>query len=654
LQNPRISVVIPCFNQARYLGEAIDSVAAQTVGGVEVIVVDDGSTDETPAVAGRYPWIRYVRQENQGPGAARNAGLHASTGAYVVFLDADDRLLPHALRAGARSLDANAACAFTFGAFRRITADGAGIELPETGSFDAADPFGSLLRGNQIGMLSTVMFRRSALLAVGGFDATLMLCQDYDLFLRLARSFGVVRHGESVADYRQHDGNRSANAGAMLATVLGVVRSQREHVRGSAVHRRALRRGMRAWRDYYGERLLDRCREFAAAAKWRDALGTLWMFVRLCGTWSPAVLALHVMPRQPRAAMRGRRLEQQLRRGAWNAYTLPRRQLDRHVRSRLLPARVRHLHGPEAVDYGPDEVLAICVVRNGSLHVRHFVKHHLQLGVRHIVLLDNGSTDDTVQIAAEYPHTTVLQTDVPYRSYENVMKRYLARRFSNGRWNLCVDIDERFDFPFSGSVGLRDFIGYLNRRSFTAVLAQMLDLFADPAVEQEPDPTSHGGFRSAFPCYDISAVEQTAYTWGAVPRPDIRMHWGGVRRTLFGTRNGLTKAALVRVEPDRELFVDWHHAAGVSIADVTAVLLHYPFTGELVEKVRDAVRTRRYGMRTTAEYRGYARVLLKAPRLRITGPAVRRLDDIDTLLDEGFLVASEEWREAALRASPCA
>lgn len=651
MDTPHISVVIPCFNQARFLGDAIESVAAQGAGRIEVIVVDDGSTDHTPEVAGHYPWVRCIRQPNRGPGAARNTGLYASTGVYVVFLDADDRLCAHALRAGARSLDANAACAFTFGAYRRITADGAPLPAAaEASSFDASDAYRSLLEGNHVGMLSNVMFRRAALLEVGGFDPALMLCQDYDLFLRLARTFPAVRHGACVAEYRQHAGNRSADAAAMLATVLRVLRSQREHVPDSSDRQRALRRGMRAWRDHYGEKMLERCRELAAGARWREALRTLASFTRLCGPHAPAVVALHLLPRRLRTETPGHSLEQRLRRAAWAAYMQPRRQMDRHVRSRLLPSRIRHVHGPERIDHGPDEVLAVCVVRNGSLHVRDFVEHHLQLGVRHIVLLDNGSDDDTVDLAATYAETTVLRTDVPYRSYENVMKRYLARRFSSGRWNLCVDIDERFDFPFSRPAGLRNFIDYLNRGAFTAVLAQMLDLFGDPAAGTAPDPAGPGGFRVAYPCFDISAIEQTDYTWAAVPRADIRMHWGGIRRTLFGTRNGLTKAALVRVHPASELFVDWHHAAGASIADVTGVLLHYPFAGGFVEKVRDAVRTGRYGMRTTAEYRRYARVMLKEPRLRIAGPGVRRFHSVDALLDLGFLVASEEWRDAAFTA----
>src|ERR687890_856397 len=95
-----VSVVIPCYNQAHFLGEAIESVLAQSYPRFEIIVVDDGSTDDTSKVAARHPGGRYVYQNNQGVSAARNSGLARSEGEYVVFLDADDRLLPEALVAG--------------------------------------------------------------------------------------------------------------------------------------------------------------------------------------------------------------------------------------------------------------------------------------------------------------------------------------------------------------------------------------------------------------------------------------------------------------------------------------------------------------------------------------------------------------------------
>src|SRR5690349_24044687 len=96
VSSERVSVVIPCYNQARYLGQAIESVLAQTRPACQIIVVDDGSVDETVQVATRYDFVQCLSQPNQGQGAARNVGLAHVTGNYVVFLDSDDRLLPHA------------------------------------------------------------------------------------------------------------------------------------------------------------------------------------------------------------------------------------------------------------------------------------------------------------------------------------------------------------------------------------------------------------------------------------------------------------------------------------------------------------------------------------------------------------------------------
>src|ERR671912_965329 len=107
-----VSVVIPCYNQAHFLGEAIESVLSQTYPHFEIVVVDDGSTDNTQEVAARYPGVRYIRQENQGLAGARNAGIRRSNGSYLVFLDADDRLLPEALEVGLEHLNAHPECAF--------------------------------------------------------------------------------------------------------------------------------------------------------------------------------------------------------------------------------------------------------------------------------------------------------------------------------------------------------------------------------------------------------------------------------------------------------------------------------------------------------------------------------------------------------------
>src|SRR5438552_637083 len=119
-----VSVVIPCYNQAHFLGEAIESVASQTYPHFEVVVVDDGSTDNTAAVVTGYPGVRYFRQENQGLSAARNTGLRHSVGDRLVVLDADDRLMPCALEIGLTSLRDHPECAFVYGHSQFTTVDG--------------------------------------------------------------------------------------------------------------------------------------------------------------------------------------------------------------------------------------------------------------------------------------------------------------------------------------------------------------------------------------------------------------------------------------------------------------------------------------------------------------------------------------------------
>src|SRR5215212_10726407 len=119
-----VSVIIPCYNQAHFLGEAIESVISQSYKNFEIIVVDDGSTDNTSEVASSYEEVRLVRQQNRGLAGARNRGLGEARGEYVVFLDSDDRLVSEALEVGVRELEAHPECAFVSGHYRAIDAAG--------------------------------------------------------------------------------------------------------------------------------------------------------------------------------------------------------------------------------------------------------------------------------------------------------------------------------------------------------------------------------------------------------------------------------------------------------------------------------------------------------------------------------------------------
>ena len=317
--------------------------------------------------------------------------------------------------------------------------------------------------------------------------------------------------------------------------------------------------------------------------------------------------------------------------------------LEHWVRPLALRASVRHLHGPRRVPYRDDELIVLCVVRNGALHVTSFLRHHQALGVKHIVLLDNGSTDGTVALARAFERVTILRSRRPYRTYETVLKRYLVRRFARGRWSLMVDIDELFDYPCSDRMGVGALLTYLNRHAYTAVLAQMLDLFSDVPLDQL-ESTPQDSLRERYRYYDTSAVERHPYRFGTPANPAIRAHAGGIRKTLFGTENGLTKACLVRLVPPLVPFVGFHQAANAAIADFTAVLLHYPFVATFREKVKEAVRTDRYRVSAGEEYARYWARLRDGADLRLLRPTARRYEGLEPLVDEGFLVVSPEYR----------
>jgi glycosyltransferase involved in cell wall biosynthesis len=258
-RQPGAAVIIPCFNQAHYLGEAIESVLSQTLPPAEVVVVDDGSEDNSYEVAGRYEGVRRIRRQNMGVAAARNIGWGQTSAEYLVFLDADDRLLPDALETGASALGRRPNVAFVSGVSRDIGDDGrviAALRQPLV----SQDHYRRLLEDCFIWSGSSIVYRRSSLEAVGGFDESLRAADDYELYLRLARRFPVFCHEGVVTEYRRHGTNTTRNAAIVLASQLEVQGRQKRKVRDRP-EREALRRGIRKTRREHGRALAEQIGE---------------------------------------------------------------------------------------------------------------------------------------------------------------------------------------------------------------------------------------------------------------------------------------------------------------------------------------------------------------------------------------------------------
>jgi len=206
----RVSAIIPTYNCAAYLGEALDSILAQTYPDVEIIVVDDGSTDNTRQVLEPYGGrIVYLYQENQGESVARNRGIEAAGGEFIAFLDADDLWLPTKLERLVAAMDLYPEAVLAYSYAYAVDASGQrmrfrGSDLLCQGEAGLHQVFPRLVTENMIANPGTALIRRRFLTGMTAFDPAIRWGEDWDLWLRLSLKGPFAFVAEPLACYRMH------------------------------------------------------------------------------------------------------------------------------------------------------------------------------------------------------------------------------------------------------------------------------------------------------------------------------------------------------------------------------------------------------------------------------------------------------------------
>ena len=237
--------------QLRALSRArSESIEHQGYPHTDVIVVDDGSTDGTARIASAHR-ARLIRQRNSGLSAARNVGLAAAKGEFVLFLDADDELLPEAVASGVAALSAEPELACVVRRCQVIDEHGQPLpaRYPDIGEED--DLYRRWLRENFVWTPGAAMFRADGIRAVGGFPLDVGAAADYAVYLQLSRLGAVAFKDRVVVRYRQHESNMSRDPVLMLKSTLSVYARERPVL--PAGYRAAFDAGRTACRAAYGE-----------------------------------------------------------------------------------------------------------------------------------------------------------------------------------------------------------------------------------------------------------------------------------------------------------------------------------------------------------------------------------------------------------------
>jgi len=209
-QYPLVSVIMATYNTSKYVGMAVESVLAQDYPAIEIIVVDDGSTDDTQVVLSKYlndSRVKLVWQENARQAAARNRGLKEAKGVYIGFCDADNLWLPNKISRQIQCFNEHSDIAVVYGDIRLIDADGRALATPQVKRYSGKIT-GRLLIDNFV-TFNTALVVRSALDEVGGFDSSQRMGDDYDLWLRISVNHTFQYLPEFLTLYRIWGGQMS-------------------------------------------------------------------------------------------------------------------------------------------------------------------------------------------------------------------------------------------------------------------------------------------------------------------------------------------------------------------------------------------------------------------------------------------------------------
>lgn len=286
-------------------------------------------------------------------------------------------------------------------------------------------------------------------------------------------------------------------------------------------------------------------------------------------------------------------------------------------------------------EWNPDEIWMMVVCRNEALRLPFMLDYHFRLGVSRVLLIDNASTDDTLDLVKDDSRIHVFSSSETYRG-PLYWQEPLLRRFARNRWCLVLDADELFAYPDMDSLSLPDLVRRLDDEGAQALHAVFVEMFSRSPIS-DVRYVQGDDFRNAAPFFDpIDFYVKKAYhRVFSGPGSDF-IYMGGTRARIFGGEFGCSKVPLFRYSPGMFLRRGLHTLEGARLSTHQAAVLHFKYLQDFHEKVaRESVRNVYWN--GASEYKAYAALLQKDPDFSLWHPDARRYDSWHSLADAGLL-----------------
>jgi Glycosyl transferase family 2 len=250
--------------------------------------------------------------------------------------------------------------------------------------------------------------------------------------------------------------------------------------------------------------------------------------------------------------------------------------------------------GPKFFNLNENEIACVAIGRNMSYYLDYFYEYHRDIGVTHFLYIDNDSSDCSLERLSRWKNAIVLSSNVNFKEFQLELRRIAVQKYIGKGWRLAIDPDELFEFAGASKMNLVGLTKLLKEKGQTCVVAQMLDLVSNVPIHKA-DELGYEETVKKSKYYQTSNIKSYEYFSTEVPfygllksnsltMDSIQWKYGGIRNTYFGEDCLLTKHALFYFDSNVRSFVHPHFSTGLVLSDFTALLKHYKFAGNFIER----------------------------------------------------------------------